>query len=441
MAEYSKGPEPSRLRPCREPMALQPENCTSLGQDHPWPPTSGQRYCLRGPQVEPEASSWICPPHPLCVVTLEQLRDPQHGCTLPPYPTDAGILADEIAELIELSQLRDDPEAVASQNPNRPRRQISRFLRLRPLPFGAVFNQDRDPELPLIMTGRELARLFESETPGLLHRHALNYLILQENISPPRQARIWAALDIAIYSALLAAWYFKWCGGAGVAYRRRPIEFDYRVNVLYNHEVNSRGSADDGRRLLPDPSPGTPRHPAYPSGHSTYSAAASELLSYFFPDYTADFDDLADNTGLARLWAGIHWRSDHECGARLGRCVARIIIGQLQNDGVAPLFDRPCQPIDYCEMPPKPGSLPCCRNRTGEPVAPPAEPKQPTRKAGEMTESAEKETAQSPQKGAPGSVASEAMRKQAKGPQKGAPGSSREQEDTGRAKGPQKGGR
>lgn len=29
-------------------------------------------------------------------------------------------------------------------------------------------------------------------------------------------------------------------------------------------------------------SPGTPRHPSYPSGHSTYSAAASAILRYFF---------------------------------------------------------------------------------------------------------------------------------------------------------------
>ena len=47
-------------------------------------------------------------------------------------------------------------------------------------------------------------------------------------------------------------------------------------------------------------SPGTPRHPAYPSGHSTYSGAASEILSFFFPDYRADLDRLADNIGIAR---------------------------------------------------------------------------------------------------------------------------------------------
>jgi membrane-associated phospholipid phosphatase len=52
------------------------------------------------------------------------------------------------------------------------------------------------------------------------------------------------------------------------------------------------------------PTPGTPRHPAYPSGHSTYSAAAAFTLIAFFPQYAEDLLRLADNTGVARLWAG-----------------------------------------------------------------------------------------------------------------------------------------
>jgi hypothetical protein len=76
--------------------------------------------------------------------------------------------------------------------------------------------------------------------------------------------------------------------------------------------------------------PGTPRHPAYPSGHSTYSAAASEILAYFFPQHRNQLERLADNIGVARLWAGVHWRSDHTFGQRLGRFVARLIIQQLE---------------------------------------------------------------------------------------------------------------
>ena len=62
----------------------------------------------------------------------------------------------------------------------------------------------------------------------------------------------------------------------------------------------------------------------------TVAGAASEILSFFFADYTAEFDMLADNCGMARLWAGIHWRSDHAQGVKLGRCVAQQVIKQLQ---------------------------------------------------------------------------------------------------------------
>lgn len=113
---------------------------------------------------------------------------------------------------------------------------------------------------------------------------------------------------------------------------------------------------------MPNPSPGTPRHPAYPSGHSTYGGAASELLSYFFPDYSEELDRLADNCGMARLWAGIHWRSDHVQGMRLGRCVARMVIEQLEQSCICPADG--CPPPDPCALPPDDDQLRCCGRET-----------------------------------------------------------------------------
>lgn len=150
----------------------------------------------------------------------------------------------------------------------------------------------------------------------------------------------------------MAAWYYKWYSDrSDVARRPRPVEYDYRVSVLYNRQVNDRGTGDGERRLLPAPSPGTPRHPSYPSGHSTYAGAASELLAYFFPDYTDEFDRLADNAGMARLWAEIHYRSDHIQGMNLGRHVAQMIIAQLTASCVSQ-FPDPCPPSDACHAQP-----------------------------------------------------------------------------------------
>lgn len=353
-------------------------------------------YNLRGPQVEPTAAFWTVCTTP-CVIRIEDLvkrtDNPEDECYFPNYPTVASVVRDEIDELIELAALRDDPAAVYSNEVGRQRRYTSPLLQLRPQPLGAVVNVERDPVLgsllagsqtppgaidiargrqvnpayPVVRTGRELARYFENETPGLAHRLALNDLLRQQEWSPPRQSLVWAALDVTIHSALLAAWYYKWAADvglpgvsprAGVSYRPRPIEMDRRVSVLYDREVNDTGSGDGRRRTRPDPSPGTPRHPAYPSGHSTHTAAASELLSYFFPDYTEELDRLADNAGIARLWAGVHWRSDHENGARLGRCVARMVIEQLEASCICAADS--CSPPDNCARPPNHEELHQC---------------------------------------------------------------------------------
>jgi hypothetical protein len=117
---------------------------------------------------------------------------------------------------------------------------------------------------------------------------------------------------------------------------------------------------------MPNPSPGTPRHPAYPSGHSTYAGAASELLSWFFPDYREEFNRLADNAGMARMWAGIHYRSDHIQGRRLGRTVACLVIRQLEQMFIPRTPDEcelPCanaalpRSADPCQAPPSDNAL------------------------------------------------------------------------------------
>jgi hypothetical protein len=221
-------------------------------------------------------------------------------------------------------------------------------------------------EIRVIRTPRELARYFERETPGLPHRTALNALFAQgrEEFVPgpqreffsPFQALIWMMLDAAVYSAQLAAWYYKFRYSVGrVRFRPRPVEVNSHVDVLFNRRVNDTQSGDNGLRRMPVPSPGTPRHPAYPSGHSVTYAAASEICAYFFPDLRGEWDQLADNAGAARLWAGIHYKSDHEEGMRLGRAVGRAIIAQLTETCICP--PDPCNPRGNCDPPPTPEEI------------------------------------------------------------------------------------
>ncbi len=343
--------------------------------DKPYP-CPVPEYALTGPQVEPDASFWNhCAQ--LRLVSIKELLavtdDPGNAGYFPPYPdvcTPDGQdeVRKEFEELLNLSKLRDEPCSLVSQGdcPNltewpceprylRPRAfgcraPISRLFNLMPPALGAV-QVARLPGQQVIRTGRGLARALENETPGLFHRHALNYLITTRSWSPPRQALVWAALDVAIASALQAAWYYKWLSPRQFTSRRpRPAEYG-AINVLFDRpdELNPMYiTCPDARPCAPVPgfSPGTPRHPAYPSGHSTYAGAASTILAYFFgndPTPNAltlglgfstigqELRNMADNIGMARMWAGIHWRSDHEAGLKLGQVVACLVLRQLSS--------------------------------------------------------------------------------------------------------------
>jgi hypothetical protein len=294
--------------------------------------------CVLGPVeewVEPGASLWGESEFLPRVPDLDEIRDAVDDAGILFKPPAPGSKEEkiEIEELIDLSQLRDDPHALYSSERGRERRAISRFLQLRPQPYGAAHNMDVPPTEPAVRTGRELARWFESETPGLAERLALNYLLPRSGFKPPRQARVWCALDCAIYGALLGAWWYKW-QDPRTKCRHRPVQADPRVSVLYNFEANATFSGDGELRKKPSPSPGTPRHPAFPAGHSTVAGAGLGILSYFFPDLTSEFEDMADNAGMARLWAGIHFRSDHIFGINLGKVIAGLVVARLVKDGV-----------------------------------------------------------------------------------------------------------
>lgn len=73
-----------------------------------------------------------------------------------------------------------------------------------------------------------------------------------------------------------------------------------------------------------------PKHPSYPSGHSTCSGTASTLLSYFFPEKTEKWRALAIEAGNSRIWAGLHYMLDNEDGLILGERVGKATIAASQ---------------------------------------------------------------------------------------------------------------
>ena len=162
--------------------------------------------------------------------------------------------------------------------------------------------------------------------------------------------------------ATKAVWYQKWL----VHRRLRPEAFagwidnqkkglaSYPINQeIFNSPVLERIFSKYGSYLLPQAFPeGSPVHPAYPSGHATYTGASVTVLKAFFNEsfvlsnpvvasddglslhnYTGssltvggELNKLASNIVLARDAAGIHWRSDAIVGLKLGEALAISVL-------------------------------------------------------------------------------------------------------------------
>ncbi len=69
----------------------------------------------------------------------------------------------------------------------------------------------------------------------------------------------------------------------------------------------------------------TPNFPGYVSGHSTFSAAAAQMVSLALPEDGAFMQHVADVSGISRLYGGIHFASDNTVGLSSGRSVAESI--------------------------------------------------------------------------------------------------------------------
>ena len=90
----------------------------------------------------------------------------------------------------------------------------------------------------------------------------------------------------------------------------------------------------------------TPEFPAYPAGHSTFGAAAAELIALIHgrgdvsfsgrsPDevlwpqlsgvtrHWRSLAQMAEENGMSRIYGGVHWEIDHTAGMKAGQAIAR----------------------------------------------------------------------------------------------------------------------
>ena len=131
-------------------------------------------------------------------------------------------------------------------------------------------------------------------------------LVRDARISEVRAARTFALVNMAMHDAGVGVWEAKF-----FYYNPRPSQMDAAIKTPI----------------------GLPNFPSYPSGHSTFSAAAAAVLSDLFPSDAASFAAMRDEAGISRMYGGIHYRSDINAGKAHGARIATYTLSFAHSDG------------------------------------------------------------------------------------------------------------
>jgi hypothetical protein len=191
--------------------------------------------------------------------------------------------------------------------------------------IGDIDSTTRTPEQS------EIAQFWYEDSPLGWNRIA-NTAIRQERLDPWLAARALALVNFAMADGFIAG-----------------FEAKYRFR-FWRPETAIRDAATDGNPFTePDatwqPFLTTPPVPDYPSTHTVLGWAAAEVLIELFGDkvrYSADsltlpdairhfkgFSAAAEENGLSRLYAGIHFRHAVKDGRRQGRSIGRAVAEAL----------------------------------------------------------------------------------------------------------------
>jgi membrane-associated phospholipid phosphatase len=119
--------------------------------------------------------------------------------------------------------------------------------------------------------------------------------------SERKATHIYALASATMYDAAIGCWDAKL-----TYWTIRPWQVDPGIVVL--------------------PSVSKPNHPSYPSGHSCVTSAGATILTAFFPRDRASLAALVTESGLSRMYGGIHYRFDVDAGQTLGRRVAALAL-------------------------------------------------------------------------------------------------------------------
>lgn len=159
-----------------------------------------------------------------------------------------------------------------------------------------------------------------------------NQVIVQEKAGLETAVYTHAKLAIALSDGAVACWNSKFLYNV-----ERPVSF-------INRSINPKWKTLLDNTVLKVKSV-TPPFPAYPSGHSTFGAAAAEVLSSIYgysyamtdkchevrlefngkPRSFNNFYEMAQENAISRILLGVHYRMDCDEGLRMGYNVGRKV--------------------------------------------------------------------------------------------------------------------
>ena len=129
---------------------------------------------------------------------------------------------------------------------------------------------------------------------------------ITKNFSEVRWARNMALLNMSLMDAGIVCWDTKY-----FYFNPRPSQMNPLIKTLT----------------------GTPNFPSYISGHSTFSGAASSILSHIIPEKSDAYQAMAQEASLSRMYGGLHFKSDCTVGLDVGKKVGSYAIQRAQTDG------------------------------------------------------------------------------------------------------------
>lgn len=203
-------------------------------------------------------------------------------------------------------------------------------------PFYLMAKEMFDSVLVLTPKKRDIA-LFWADNPVATGTPAFHWISVVNQMIPRRQltadaaAEVYALTSIAIADAFVGCWKEK--------YRSmvvRPVTYVQRV-------------FDKSWVTLF----ATPPFPEYPSGHSTLSAAAVQVLVRtlgdtipfvdstqvdigFAPRPFASFIEARNEVAISRVYGGIHYPASVDLGMRQGECIGNRVLERLSTRKAAP---------------------------------------------------------------------------------------------------------